>query len=762
MKWEAAIFRRCTRVLATVATAATRPFIGAVFIGVLAIRPSIALAITVAVVPFDNGGPADMDGLSVGLQSMVTTDLSVAEDVTVVERARLQDLLAEMDLAKKGVLDPSTAVELGKVAGATHVVAGSFTVVGDTMRLDARLAEVATGHIAVAAEQSGERDAFFELEKALVKSLLAELGAELSPKERAAVGRLHTADFDQLKRFGEGIALYDAERYAEAIAVLEEVTRADADFKLAAVTLADVEQVRDAAEKKARAVRLANAEAAFVVHQQEAREEAEMVEKLQALASEKGDWKRRATANLVLAGALERTGVLKALPKAADRFALERLSERAFQAYWAEVRQKVPDYWPRFQDPEYRLRKGVDVEMEKSQGRWFAEGEGAERFERDALWSCEYAGLTIGEEEVERLWIPARRQLDARLEILQAAGGCEDTQRRHRALLDLAKEFAKLGDVGEALAILDQLTRESTDERFLGSVAYQAEQLAEQQERLKGLKRGSLEEELVRIGRQRRVPDTLAQLRSDVGYHVRRELPFQGPVFVGGTPVWPIPSRGARLVRTGRRTGIDETEALVYYRHPGVKLDRPPSSLFVIGGVPVSSGVVAVTVDFEPDPDFYPGERRRLLPEDKVSFRLSNARPLTGVLVGLREIETETVLDPGDPKSVEKATAVPTTGYGVLIRDGSLILARVQERPLDELEWPKYQRGLVVTEVLDETSLKVRGPVEIRATIDGTRLVGTAGGAEVSATLPEAPNGFVGWMADGEGHVGMSAPSLQP
>jgi hypothetical protein len=155
-------------------------------------------------------------------------------------------------------------------------------------------------------------------------------------------------------------------------------------------------------------------------------------------------------------------------------------------------------------------------------------------------------------------------------------------------------------------------------------------------------------------------------------------------------------------------------------------------------------------------------DRRRQPPEEKAAYVITDERPLTGLLIGLRELRTPTIPDPADPKNVDAATAIPTTGIGVLIRDGMLILARVEERPVDELVYPKYQRGLTVAEVLVETPLKSRGPVEITATGDGTTVIGRAGKAEVRMELDEVPTGFVGWMADGEGFVGMSAPAIRP
>src|SRR5262249_46066340 len=83
-------------------------------------------------------------GAGAGLQSMLTTDLTAVTSIAVVERARLGELRKELKLSRSAWADPQTALRVGKLAGATHLVTGSFAIVGGKLRLDARVVAIAT------------------------------------------------------------------------------------------------------------------------------------------------------------------------------------------------------------------------------------------------------------------------------------------------------------------------------------------------------------------------------------------------------------------------------------------------------------------------------------------------------------------------------------------------------------------------------------------------------------------------------------------
>ena len=111
----------------------------------LSASDALASDVRLAVLEFADASSEEAYGdLGKGLQSMLTTDLSNVPDTDMVERARLQEILSELELGESGKVAPATAAKIGQLSGATHLVDGSYTVVGENMRLDARLVEIGT------------------------------------------------------------------------------------------------------------------------------------------------------------------------------------------------------------------------------------------------------------------------------------------------------------------------------------------------------------------------------------------------------------------------------------------------------------------------------------------------------------------------------------------------------------------------------------------------------------------------------------------
>jgi len=92
----------------------------------LSLAPSAALAkMRVAVLDFqDNSGAGAPGG---AIADMMTTELFNAGVFTVVERNQLGAVAAEQRLAGQGLVDPSTAVQMGKVLGVEGLITGSIT-----------------------------------------------------------------------------------------------------------------------------------------------------------------------------------------------------------------------------------------------------------------------------------------------------------------------------------------------------------------------------------------------------------------------------------------------------------------------------------------------------------------------------------------------------------------------------------------------------------------------------------------------------------
>jgi TolB-like protein len=69
---------------------------------------------------------ADYDGVRTGIQDLLITSLAGNPKYRVVDRAHLNQVLQEQNLAKDGQVDNATAVKIGKILGAQYAVTGGL------------------------------------------------------------------------------------------------------------------------------------------------------------------------------------------------------------------------------------------------------------------------------------------------------------------------------------------------------------------------------------------------------------------------------------------------------------------------------------------------------------------------------------------------------------------------------------------------------------------------------------------------------------
>lgn len=209
----------------------------------LAFLVGAALANTsLAVMPLGKGAGSDTyDGLGQALAGMVVSDLSQVSGVQLVERADLDALLAEIDLGRSGFVDPRTAQRLGKGVGAAFVVTGSYSVVGETFLLDARVVEVETARVVKAADAQGTVADFVAVEKELVEELVDGLSLSLTASERRQLMvQTPTERFAALAAWGEGLARRDEGKLDEAKTAFERALAEDPAFAEAQAALGDL------------------------------------------------------------------------------------------------------------------------------------------------------------------------------------------------------------------------------------------------------------------------------------------------------------------------------------------------------------------------------------------------------------------------------------------------------------------------------------------------------------------------------------------
>mgnify|MGYP001822957639 CR=1 FL=1 len=198
----------------------------------------------IAVMQFENAGShgddaeaEDFAALEVGLQIMLTTELSQNGALRLVERSAIQDLLAEQDLAVQGRVDASTAAEIGRLVGARYMVLGSFVDIFEQMRMDARIVDVETGELLRARGIQEQREEIYQilidLAAAITEGLeLPELDAEIADERRE-----QELPIEAVTLFSRAVRFGDAGRTEQAREMLQRVTNEWPHFEDAQVAL---------------------------------------------------------------------------------------------------------------------------------------------------------------------------------------------------------------------------------------------------------------------------------------------------------------------------------------------------------------------------------------------------------------------------------------------------------------------------------------------------------------------------------------------
>ena len=133
----------------------------------------------IAVLPFrDLNGRPSVFGTYISEE--LVTRLVNRGNVDVVERGLLDQVLGQLRLDQSGVIDPTTARQVGKVAGVEAIVTGTLTDLDSTVSINCRLIAVETGVTLAAANTRILKDDD-------VRGILAERGSDAAAAQPSGV-----------------------------------------------------------------------------------------------------------------------------------------------------------------------------------------------------------------------------------------------------------------------------------------------------------------------------------------------------------------------------------------------------------------------------------------------------------------------------------------------------------------------------------------------------------------------------------------------
>jgi len=197
---------------------------------------------TVAVLYFQNrSGQQQLDPLQKGFACLLMTDLASVENLHLVERARLQALVEELDLGASGIVQQESAPRVGKLLGASYLVGGDIRGQGpEQIGIDADLLKVSDQNSLGRPSAEGEPAQVLNMEKKILFGLIELLKIQLRPGQKEQLEKPATRDLQTFFLFSLGIDASDRGNYTGAAEYYQKSLARDPQFKPAMDALAEL------------------------------------------------------------------------------------------------------------------------------------------------------------------------------------------------------------------------------------------------------------------------------------------------------------------------------------------------------------------------------------------------------------------------------------------------------------------------------------------------------------------------------------------
>lgn len=115
---------------------------------------------------------------SKALADIVSVELTKQDQFDIVEREELEKVVNEQQFSRTSFVDPTTAIEVGKILGASYLFSGAYLVEGDEIIITMKMVKVKDGKMVSGDRINGKKGSFGKLISSITKGAVAMLEQE--------------------------------------------------------------------------------------------------------------------------------------------------------------------------------------------------------------------------------------------------------------------------------------------------------------------------------------------------------------------------------------------------------------------------------------------------------------------------------------------------------------------------------------------------------------------------------------------------------
>jgi len=159
---------------------------------------------SIAVLTFANvTRDAGDDWIGTGIAETVTSDLKNVQNLAVIGRGQISELLNSMRPSETG--SDQLPIEIGRRLGAWWVLSGAYQRQGDRIRVTVQLTEVLTGKLIRTLKVDGRVDEIFELQDRIVFDVSRGLDLKLGREDADAIEKDETRSVEAFEAYSRGV-----------------------------------------------------------------------------------------------------------------------------------------------------------------------------------------------------------------------------------------------------------------------------------------------------------------------------------------------------------------------------------------------------------------------------------------------------------------------------------------------------------------------------------------------------------------------------